>query len=92
MVTLQFVKPSNIVLPNVYKYLEKKYVDLFFEKGIIRISSFLRFQEYPDEIRGDVSEGKGAVVSKGGDGFQFIGATEAGKDCYILSTSIIESK
>jgi len=92
MITLQTVKPSNIVLPIVYRYLEKKYIDLFFDKGIIRLGSFSRFQKYPSEIRGDESEGKGAIQSKSKEGFQVVGVTEVGNDAYILCTSIIESK
>jgi hypothetical protein len=92
MITLQTVKPSHVLLPIVYRYMDKKYIDLFFDKGLIRLGSFLKFQEYPDEIRGDVSEGKGAIKSKSEDGFQVVGVTEVGNDAYIFCTSIIESE
>jgi len=91
MITIQTIKPSFIALPVVYKYMGKKYIDLFFEHGLLRLGSFTKFQEYPDEIRGDISEGRGALQSKGEDGFQFIGVTEVGNDAYIFCTSIIES-
>ena len=69
MITSQTVKPSQVLLPNVYRYLDKKFVDLFFEDGIIRLGSFSRFQKYPDEVRGDISEGKGAIQSKSKEGY-----------------------
>jgi hypothetical protein len=63
MITLPTVKPSNIVLPIVYRYLEKKYIDLFFDKGIIRLGSISTFREHPDEIRGlDEALGSLSVV------------------------------
>lgn len=92
MITLQTVKPSNVMLPDVYRYLDKKYADLFFDQGVMRLSSFARFQRYPDEIRGDASEGKGAIQSKSEDGFQVVGVTETGNDAYILCTSVLETK
>ena len=92
MITLQIVKPSNIVLPSVYRYMRSEYVDLFFNEGKIRVSSFARFREYPDEIRGDRHEANGAVVSKTKEGLQFVACTEAGKDAYILCASTLESE
>jgi hypothetical protein len=92
MITLQTVKPSNIILPTVYRYMGKKYIDLFFDKGILRLNSLAKFREYPDEIRGDKSEGKGAIERKSQEGFQVVGVTEAGNDAYIFCTSIIESE
>jgi len=72
MINLQTGKPVDIILPNVYRYTNKQFVDLFFEKGIIRLSSFAKFRSYPDEIRGDKHEGGGGVTGKSGKvGFQF---------------------
>jgi hypothetical protein len=92
MINLQISKPLDIYLPNVYRYMNKEFVDLFFNKGILRLSSFRRFRNYPDEIRGDKKEGGGSVagVSDSG-GFQFHVVTKTGNDAYILCGSIIES-
>lgn len=92
MITLQTVKPANVKLPNLYRYLETEYIDSFFEKGMLRFGSFLKFRTYPDEIRGDKSEGTGAMVSKTQEGMTLVGSTEAGMDAYILCTSVIESE
>jgi hypothetical protein len=91
MITLQSFKQTNISLPFVYRYMEKKYIDLFFDKGLLRLSSFRKFKNYPDEIRGDKSEGKGAILSTTKEGGQFVGVTEVGNDAYIFCTSTIES-
>jgi hypothetical protein len=91
MITLQTGKPIHIKLPTVYRYMESKYVDEFFEHGRLRISSFKRFREFPDEVRGDKSEGQGSISGKGGDGFTFHIMTGAGANGYMLSTSLEES-
>lgn len=92
MITLQTVKPANVLLPSLYRYLDQEFVDLFFDQGKIRLSSFSRFQNYPDEIRGDKSEGRGAIRSVAKEGMQVVGVTEVGTDAYILSTSILGSE
>lgn len=93
MISLQTGKPFDIYLPNIYRYMEKEYIDLFFEKGILRLSSFKKFRDYPDEIRGDKNEGSGSVVgTTDKSGFQFHAMSNAGNDAYMLCGSIIESE
>ena len=92
MINLQTGKPIDIYLPNVYRYMDKKYVDMFFDKGILRISSFKKFREYPDEVRGDKNEGDGSVMGVSEkSGFQFHVSSQTGNDAYMLCGSIIES-
>lgn len=92
MISIQTVKPLNIYLPNVYRYMAKEYIDLFFEKGILRISSFKKFREYPDEIRGDKNEGNGSVTgTTNTSDFQFHVMSSTGNDAYMLCGSIINS-
>jgi hypothetical protein len=92
MINLQTGKPLDIYLPNVYRYMDKKYVDMFFDKGILRISSFKKFREYPDEVRGDKNEGGGSVTGVSDkSGFQFHVISQTGNDAYMLCGSIIES-
>jgi hypothetical protein len=92
MISLQTGKPLDIYLPNVYRYMDKEYVNLFFEQGILRISSFKKFKEYPDEIRGDKKEGSGSVTGTSDtSGFQFHVMSNTGSDAYMLCGSIIES-
>jgi len=92
MISLQTGKPLDIYLPNVYRYMNKEFVELFFEKGVLRISSFKKFKEYPDEIRGDKNEGNGGVTGTSDtSGFQFHVMSNVGSDAYMLCGSIIES-
>jgi len=72
--------------------MNKEHVDLFFEKGILRLNSFSKFRNYPDEIRSVKHEGGGAITGKSGkEGFQFHIMTQAGNDNYLLCSSILES-
>jgi hypothetical protein len=92
MINLQIGKPLNIKFPHVYRYMDKEFIDLFFEKGILRISSFDKFRKYPDEIRGDKSEGGGAISAKSDtEGGTFILMTSVGENGYMFSTSLINS-
>lgn len=92
MISLQTGKPLDIYLPNIYRYMDKQFIDLFFEKGILRLSSFKKFREYPDEIRGDKNEGNGSVTgTTDKSGFQFHVMSNVGSDAYMLCGSIIDS-
>lgn len=91
-INLQSGKPLHIYLPNIYRYMNKKYIDLFFDEGKLRLSSFKKFHQYPDEIRGDKNEGSGGITGIGNSGFQYNVMTNVGKDAYILCGSIIESE
>jgi hypothetical protein len=92
MISLQTGKPLDIYLPNIYRYMDKEFVDLFFEKGILRLNSFKKFREYPDEIRGDKNEGNGSVTGfSDKSGFQYHVMSNIGSDAYMLCGSIIDS-
>jgi hypothetical protein len=80
---------NNVVLPPVYRYLPKEYVDEFFSSGKLRLSAFSEFAKHVDEQRHDPQEGhlivempipskKIAIRIRGG----------AGRNSYILSTSL----
>ena len=92
MISLQTGKPFDIYLPNIYRYMDKQFIDLFFDKGILRLSSFKKFREYPDEIRGDKNEGNGSVIGNSDkSGFQYQVMSNVGNDAYLLCGSIIDS-
>jgi hypothetical protein len=91
MITVQTAKPINLALPVTYRYMDKKYIDLFFEKGILRLSSFRKFKMYPDEIRGDKSEGGGTFKTMTKEGSQFLLMTNTGESEYMLCSSLIQS-
>ena len=85
-------KPLSLKFPAVYRYLDKEWIDLFFETGKLRISSFRRFREFPDEIRGDKGEGSGAISASGPDTkFNFNLMGNLGRDGYMMSSSLRDS-
>lgn len=92
MLTIQSAKSINLILPSPYRYMDKEYVEMFFETGVLRISSFRRFQNYPDEIRGDASEGGGIYETFSKEGLQHITMTNTGSNRYLLCSSFIHSK
>jgi hypothetical protein len=91
MITIQTVKQVHVRLPTVYRYMQSSYISDFFENGRLRISSFQRFRDYPDEIRGDKREAQGSISGKGGDGFTFHIMSNAGANGYMLSASLEDS-
>jgi hypothetical protein len=84
-------RPWRMLLPPVYRYLPSEFVDRFFDKGELRLSSFVQFAKHADEARGDASEGKSMVSSQGG-GRQFSAFVLVGQQSYILCGSFILSK
>ena len=85
-------KLINISLPNVFRYMNKQYTDLFFNEGILRISSFERFRKYPDEIRGDINEGGGVYQNYSKENTQNLIFTNTGNNGYMFCSSLIFSE
>jgi len=83
--------PLNAFIPMVVRYLEKEFVDLFFEKGILRLSSFRKFHNHLDEQRGDKKEGNNIIVGQSKTQTVF-SAINHGNDAFVLSTSLVNSK
>lgn len=54
----------TIRTPRVYRYMEKQYVDDFFNIGRIRLSSFASFSKHKDEQRFDDEEGTALCVHR----------------------------
>ena len=93
MISLQIQKPVHFKVPYVYRYMNRAYIDQFFDDGTLEISSFGHFRSFPDEVRGDKSEGGGVVSGQGSDeGFTFHLMTQVGEDGYMLSASLESSK
>jgi hypothetical protein len=92
MINLQTGTPLDLTLPHVYKYMDSKYMDEFFEEGKLRIGSFKYYRQFPDEVRGDKNEGSGTVQGKGEQGgFSFNVMTQQGTSSYMFCTSVLES-
>lgn len=58
------VIPIQLHIPPLYRYLDEQYVDMFFNLGVLRISSFEQFKKHKDEARLDTQEGKACLVGK----------------------------
>jgi hypothetical protein len=79
--------------PNLYRYEDERYIDMFFETGKIMISSFQNYRSYVDNQLGDIDEGKTKTT------FQITetdvvksttrGHIEGGNNCYSFCTSTI---
>lgn len=89
--TITSAKNINILLPPVYRYIQKEFEDMFFETGVLRITSFQTFRNYPDEIRGDTEEGKGLYVAKSKEGTTNMVMHQASDTEYMFCTSLQNS-
>lgn len=84
--TTQFSRPWTIRQPYVYRYLNREYVDQFFETGALRLSSFKAFAKHADEARLDAQEGRGLVIHQHniGKGQHIAGHLIYGEGSYVL--------
>ena len=85
-VAVQLFKEWRIRRPYVYRYMQRDVVDLFFEQGILRLSSFSSFSKHEDEERLDSQEGRGVVsnIDHAGTGQTVIAGIGQGHDAYVL--------
>lgn len=92
-ISVQFGSEWRIRRPYLYRYLEKPYVDVFFETGALRLSSFAEFSKHSDEQRLDGSEGRGLVshVTAESGGQTIMAAIRQGHTAYVLCASTIFS-
>lgn len=91
-ISLPFTHEWRVVTPFVYRYLEEKWIDKFFETGLLRLSTFNQFSKYDDEIRGDRYEGSGMSFGETSDN-KFIGtAISSGYDAFVFCCSYILDK
>ncbi len=91
-ISIQFGREWRIRRPIVYRYLEKQFVDAFFETGALRLSSFAAFAKHTDEERLDGAEGTGMVVHRNheGQGQTIVATVAQGHNAFVLcgSTSL----
>jgi hypothetical protein len=85
--TLNFTRQWSIVRPRLYRHMEAKYVDSFFNDGSLRLSSFEQFAKHPDEKLRDTGEGKGVRYGLGSQAtIALVGGR--GMDCYVLCATL----
>lgn len=72
----------------VYRLLDnKQWLNNFFEKGELLLSSFSKFKLYPNEIQGDKREGDGMCYFEDSNGTTHAFQYEAGMNSFILSAT-----
>ncbi|CAG2132486.1 hypothetical protein [Cupriavidus numazuensis] len=76
--------------PRVYRFLQKQYVDKFFETGELLLGSFLHFASHPDETRFDGAEGAVTLVHRTdrGGGQTVLMDAGFGESAYALCGSV----
>lgn len=83
--------PTNVIcnFPILYRFLDLKgeYVDMFFEKGILKLTTFDNCKNLEDEIRKDTKEGQSELFGYEGDIKMQIGYG-VGSDAILLCTSL----
>ena len=84
----------SIRRPFVFRYLDRCFVDQFFDKGTLRLSSFSAFSKHEDEERLDAGEGKGILTNLDheGEGQTLFAVMGQGHDAYVLCGSTIHSE
>lgn len=92
--SIPFVREWRVRRAPIYRYMAKEYVDLFFDKGILRLSSFAEFAKHPDEQRRDKNEGWGTVThtnseANDGKGMTLMAVIGIGMNSYVLCGSTI---
>lgn len=96
MLTFQQFTNWHLRPLKTFRFLEQQYVDDFFNHGKIRLSSFLKFRQHSDEIRGDNTEGGGLYLAnykpEVGIGHHFSAYMTTGRNAYILCSSLINKK
>lgn len=92
-IAVQLLKEWRIRRPYVYRYMKKEFVDLFFEQGILRLSSFSKFSKHEDEERLDAQEGRGIIenIDHSGTGQTTMVVMGQGHDAYVLCGAIKHS-
>ena len=73
--------------PVIYRYLERQFIDRFFERGEIRLSSFRKFKGHKDEQRGDPNEGM-AISAISGTNVTAFAVTMHATNALIMSSSL----
>lgn len=82
------IYPWYILPPVLFRFMEKQWVDEFFNTGRIRLSSFKRFSTHPDERRLDVSEGEVTLFLHTTTGTDLFVVIKLGGNAYALSTTL----
>lgn len=90
-IKLPLITDWHICTPTLFRFMEREFVDAFFEDGSLRISSFEQFKKHEDEQRLDGNEGQTMFVHRTdqGGGQTVSGWAQHGMNAYVLSTTMM---
>lgn len=74
-------------IPFLYRFMEAQYVEMFFETGMLKLTTFEKCKELEDENRKDTKEGQSELFGYDGDCKLEIGFGVGG-DVILLCTSL----
>ena len=79
-------------MPQVYRYIDEKYVDSFLSSGELMIGSYDKFRKDDHEERGDSNEGHGRLHAYFNNNLLAYLEAQVGHNAYVLCTSTIFSE
>jgi hypothetical protein len=92
MITAQIARQYHFLVPQVYRYMDNKYIEEFFNSGKLRLSSFRMYQKYDDQVKGDKGEGWNiAIATSKKENYTMYAVVGVGSNAYSLCTSTIYS-
>jgi hypothetical protein len=80
------------IAPYLYRYENENYIDDFFNKGLLCISSFKLYMSYVDNQLGDSKEGHSFNVGSGEGKLTQMSYSTSGDDCHCFCTSTVLKK
>jgi len=94
--SVSWTLPYVLRKPLVYRHMAQEYVELFFNHGRLRLSSFDEFKKHPDEARRDEHEGFGQLTNVNANGQEqtVFAVMGSGHNAFVLcgSTTPLEPK
>lgn len=84
-------RPFRLVIPPVYRYMQKEFASALMERGELRLSCIKTFQAHKDEARGDILEGSAHLLTRSGN-WTFMSSVSVGDSSYIICGSHILSQ
>jgi len=79
-------------IPKLVRYTQRAFVDAFFERGELMLTTFERCSQSDDLTRVDRREGKVNSFVRTGEGRAIAGIHGVGRNSYMLCTSLVESE
>src|ERR1700722_11806411 len=81
----------SINVPTICRYLESRFVEVFIEKGSLRLGTFGHYETIEDDIRKDQRDGR-INFQFNREGLNIAGVTTVGRRSYVMCASLLESE